>query len=285
MAKIIVRKLLPNNVLKGFRATVDRLREWKTAIDLDLLRRRMCSISSGTNKAVRLVNHNILIHDGPSYYALYKDVFIKKIYHFEAQRPDPLILDCGSHIGGVILYFKRIYPRARIIGFEADPDVFPLLQENISHNNLTDVQLVRAALSAKEGTSSYYSDGGSGSCLAENLPRDDISMRTEWEVPSIRLRDYLTEPVDFLKINIEGAEWEVLADSEDRLPYVREMVIEYHHWPGLPRTLHKILDLLHRQGYEYLINDFDSATNSVVQPPFRLTPETRYFLLIYARRL
>jgi hypothetical protein len=62
------------------------------------------------------------------------------------------------------------------------------------------------------------------------------------------------------------------------------MVIEYHHLPGLPRTLHHILDLLDRQGFEYLINDFDSETNGGVQPPFHLTPESRYFLLLYAKR-
>jgi hypothetical protein len=49
--------------------------------------------------------------------------------------------------------------------------------------------------------------------------------------------------------------------------------------------LHHILDLLDRQGFEYLINDFDSETNGGVQPPFRLTRETRYFLLIYAKRI
>ena len=85
-------------------------------------------------------------------------------------------------------------------------------------------------------------------------------------------------------MNIEGAEWEVLADSEDRLSQVREMVIEYHHEPGLPRTLHKLLELLHRQGFEYLINDLDSETNIGSCPPFRLGPESRYYLLVYARR-
>lgn len=61
------------------------------------------------------------------------------------------------------------------------------------------------------------------------------------------------------------------------------MVIEYHHFPGIPRTLHKILALLARQGFEYLINDFGDW--DVLQPPFCLTPETRYCLLIYAKRL
>ncbi len=65
---------------------------------------------------------------------------------------------------------------------------------------------------------------------------------------------------------------------------VREIVIEYHHQPGLPRTLHKILELLHRQGFEYLINDFDAETNIGSCPPFHLGPESRYYLLVYARR-
>jgi hypothetical protein len=147
------------------------------------------------------------------------------------------------------------------------------------------VRLVQAALAAQEGTLTFYSDGKYGSCLAEHVPCDIPDGWAKYEVPCVRLRDYLTEPVDFLKGNIEGAEWEVLADSEDRLRQVREMVIEYHHLPGLPRTLHKILELLHRQGFEYLINDFDAETNSGVRPPFRLTPESRYFLLIYARRI
>jgi len=177
-----------------------------------------------------------------------------------------------------ILYFKHVYPDARIIGFEPDPAIFPYLKENISRNGLKDVQLIQAALAANEGTLTFYSDGKYGSCLAEHLPTDIPEGWTKYEVPCVRLRDYLTEPVDFLKMNIEGAEWEMLAASEDRLRLVREMVIEYHHLPGLQRTLHKILELLHCQGFEYLINDFDSETNSGVRPPFHLNPNSRYYL-------
>lgn len=108
---------------------------------------------------------------------------------------------------------------------------------------------------------------------------------TKHEVPTVRLRDYLTEPVDFLKMNIEGAEREVLADCGDRLRQVREMVIEYHHWFGLPRTLHHIQEMLNRLGFDYVINDFDSEANGNVYPPFSVTQESRYYLLIYAKRM
>lgn len=284
--KAIIRKVLPAGLRNTLRRALNRLIEWRIAFRLASLRRRMNSLPPGTSKSERLLRYTVSFHDGMTFYALYRDVFVGRIYHFDAQRPDPFILDCGSNFGGVILYFKHFYPKAHIIGFEADPAIFPYLQKNVVQNGLTDVQLVQAALAEKEGTLTFYSDGKDGSCLEENLPKVDVAQgRTKYEVPCVRLRNYLIEPVDFLKMNIEGAEWEVLADSEDRLRQVREMIIEYHHWPGLQRTLHRILELLHRQGFEYLIYDFNSVTGGMILPPFRLTPDTRYFLLIYAKRL
>jgi FkbM family methyltransferase len=279
MLRAITCKMLPT----GVRQMIQKLGEWRTNLHLVRLKRKVWK--KKPRALVRCLNYTVRINDGPNFYILYKDIFIHRIYHFEAERPDPLILDCGSNIGMPILYFKHVYPKSRIIGFEPDPVIFPYLQENITRNGLTDVKLVQAALAAKEGTLTFYSDGKYGSCLAEHLPADIPEGWIRYEVPCVRLGDHLTEPVDFLKMNIEGAEWEVLADSADHLEVVRQMVIEYHHLPGLPRTLHQILAFLHDQGFEYLINDFDSETNSAVRPPFQLSPETRYYLLIYARRL
>jgi FkbM family methyltransferase len=227
----------------------------------------------------------ICINDPRNFYVLYKDIFVKRIYHFTAERPDPLILDCGSNIGVSIFYFKHLYPEARIVGFEPDARVFSYLQANVVTNALEGVRLVHAALSSKEGVTDFFSDGKYAAGLSEHLVSGGARDWIRSKVSSARLRDYLTDPVDLLKMNIEGAEYEVLKDSEDRLQQINEMIIEYHHLPGLPRTLHSILEILDRQGFEYLINDFDSQTNGSVKPPFNLTPETRYFLLIYAKRL
>ena len=225
------------------------------------------------------------INDAANFYVLRKDVFIRRIYHFDAQRTDPLILDCGSNIGMSILYFKRVYPKSRIIGFEPDPSIFPNLKQNMERAGLRDVTLVQAAVAARAGALRFYSDGKYGSALAAPGSSEPPAGWTEYMVPCVRLRDYLSEPVDFLKLNIEGAEWEVLADSEDRLRQVHELVVEYHHLPGLPHTLHNILGLLHRRRFEYLVNDFDAETNPGSQPPFRLDAESRYFLLIYGKRI
>ena len=283
MLKMIVRKFLPIGVRRGIRHLLNKAEEFRTNLYLAQLQRTVWNAKPGAG--VKFLNYTVRINDGPNFYILYKDIFIHRIYHFEAQRPDPFILDCGSNIGMSILYFKHIYPKAHIIGFEPDPAIYPYLEENIFRNELKDVRLVQAALAAKEGTLTFCSDGKYGSTLVEHLPADAPENWTKYKVPCVRLRDYLTKPVDFLKMNIEGAEWEVLEDSIDMLRQVREMVIEYHHLPGLPRTLHEILALLYRQRFEYVVSDFGVETYGGAQPPIKLNPNTHYYRQIYARRI
>lgn len=276
--KSIARKVLPDGAQR-------LLGQVSYDLHLSRFRRRMCSAPFGTNATGQIWDYPVRINDGKNFYGIYKDIFVNRIYHFESRRADPFILDCGGNIGGSILYFKHVYPQARIISFEPDPTIFPYLEENVRRNGLTNVQLVQAGLSAQEGTLTFYSDGKVGSRVAEQEPDDNNETWTKHQISCVRLRDYLTEPVDFLKMNIEGAEWDVLQDSGDRLRQVREMVIEYHHFPGLPRTLHRILGLLDEQGFEYVVNCFDSDTNRSAYPPFHLTPQTQYCLLVYARSM
>lgn len=277
MLNRLAHRTLPPRLRKQWRAMQTRRR-------LDALRRRMMSDPPRTSGVEACFGYTVRINDAPNFYTMYKDLFVNRLYHFTASRPDPRILDCGSNIGMSILYFKRCYPQARVVGFEADPIVYPYLEENIARNALSGVELVQAAVSARAGVMTFYADGKYGSALAAQMPGGAPDGWKTVEVPCVRLRDYLDAPADFVKLNIEGAEWDVLADTADRLRQVRELVIEYHHLPGLPLTLHNLLTLLHEQGFEYLVNAFDPQTNPGVQPPFRLTEHTHYFLLIYAKR-
>ena len=102
-----------------------------------------------------------------------------------------------------------------------------------------------------------------------------------------RLSDYLNEPIDFLKLNIEGEELRVLEEAKTsrQLQNVRELVLEYHGWGSCEQQLGAILNLLDDQGFRYVIHDFDAETCGASKPPIHLTPQTIWFCLIYARRL
>ena len=79
----------------------------------------------------------------------YKDIFILKSYSFRSKSRKPFIIDCGSHIGISVLYFKHIYPDAQVLSFEANPTVFKLLQKNIEQNHAQGVRLIHAAVGEK----------------------------------------------------------------------------------------------------------------------------------------
>jgi FkbM family methyltransferase len=281
----LARRVLPVNVRSAILNAPATFQERLAQRELAILESRMCSASGSGPGEERLHNYIVRFNDGPAAFGQFRLIFKDLIYQFKAEREDPLILDCGSNIGLSILYFKNLYPKARIVGFEPDPAMFPYLQQNIEINKLFGIHLVQAALSSGPGKLTFYSDGQSGSCLEQNLPQNLPADWVRCEVPSVCLRDYITGRVDFLKMNIEGAEWEALADCDERLRLVEQMVIEYHHWEGLPRTLHKILGLLHRHGFDYLINHFDYEVNPALRPPFHLARDTRYYLMIFAKRM
>lgn len=214
-----------------------------------------------------------------SWYMEYKDIFVNRIYHFETNTPSPYIVDGGGYIGMSVLYFKSVYPEARIVCFEPDEDIFKVLQANVVANCLKNVELVQAGLADTAGVVSFQPDGADGGRITHG-------QGSKATVKTVRLSDYLTTQVDFLKLNIEGQELPVLEEAASgRLRNVRELVLEYHGWPHGKQCLGDILTLLDRQGFRYLVHDFDAETCAASKPPFRLAPQTTWFCLVYARRM
>jgi len=79
--------------------------------------------------------------------------------------------------------------------------------------------------------------------------------RQQIEVQAFRLRDLLDSPVDFLKIDIEGAEYAVLKDCRDRLQNVRNLFVEYHAAPDEPQRLNEMLSWFSEAGFRYYISE------------------------------
>lgn len=246
-----------------------------------LTRLRLRSLWMPRHRPGRIILNGLQINytDILSLYMEYKDIFVHHIYHFEAKNAKPYIVDGGGCIGMSVLYFKSVYPEARIISFEPDGEIFNILQTNVMANRFKNVELIQAGLAAEAGAVSFLPDGSDGGKICGDR-EGKTTIRT------VALSDYLDSPVDFLKLNIEGQELPVLeeAAASGRLRNVRELVLEYHGWAGGIQRLGAILTLLDREGFRYLIHDFDAETSGATKPPFRLTPQTTWFCLVYARR-
>lgn len=143
-----------------------------------------------------------------------------------------MIVDCGANIGFATLYFKLHHPGARITTFEPDPSCFGHLQRHIADNHLQDVTAVQAACGQSNGETSFFSSPGFSPAGSIHASRANGAQ--EIKVRLVRLSDYITGPVDLLKLDVEGAEQGVMHDliSTGKIASVRSMVIEYHHRIG-----------------------------------------------------
>jgi FkbM family methyltransferase len=190
------------------------------------------------------------------------DIFDRHEYAFATGLDSPFIIDAGAHIGVATHYFKRHYPHARVLAVEANPFTYTLLEQNIAHNGLTGVRTVQAALAPEAGEVPFYTSvtdvrpGAWGDSVIQQ-PWHESSATTVVQVPAITLSSLLTEPVDLLKLDIEGLETAVLAEAAHCLSLVRCVVLEFHGTRGnADNTLARLTGILHDAGLATEVQQF-----------------------------
>jgi FkbM family methyltransferase len=191
----------------------------------------------------------IRFSDGPGFLLSLREIFIEQVYKFEPSRPSPLIIDVGSNIGLSIIYFRELAPRSRIIAFEPDPSLFRLLEENIRAMNYDGIELHQSAAWIENTELNFYSEGSLAGSTEIDLKGGGKTINVKAE----RLHDFIppNERVDFLKIDIEGAESAVLFDLAGKLENVDNLFIEYHSIVGKPQRLGEILSSVTKAGFRY----------------------------------
>jgi len=197
-----------------------------------------------TERTVSFQGRTLTVPDVASFLSSYESIFVEEAYAFRADEPRPVILDCGANIGLSVLYFKTLYPEARITAFEADPAIFRILSSNLRNNGLADVEVINAAVWSCETTLPFSVEGADGGRLDIGSDQNLAAVRT------VRLRDYLQgRRVDVLKLDIEGAEGEVLRDCGEALAGVRAAFVEHHSFPGRKQDLGRLIQIMEEGGF------------------------------------
>jgi len=223
-----------------------------------------------------------------SFRTLYNEIFKVNEYKFSARTASPLILDCGANIGMSVLYFKKLYPRSRVIAFEPHPETFKLLERNVQQNNLRDVQLVNAAIGDSTGEMEFYvNDDAVHWSLSDTGIPNAYAGPAGWKtitVPKVQLSSYISEPIDYLKLDIEGMEEIVLREIEERLSYITEIRMEFHSQVANPENnLERVLPLLARHQFKFAFVR-DRKTLSLSQVRRAIQNSEKYLFMVYAHR-
>lgn len=196
-----------------------------------------------------ILEKTIKFIDSASFCFIYDELFIKEIYKFKTTSTRPYIIDAGANVGLSVIYFKNLFPASEIIAFEPDPVVFNILSQNVRSFELQNVELIPKALWNKEISLNFLSEGADAGRIVDKVNETNLI-----EVQTVRLGEYLNCKVDFLKIDIEGAETTVLEDCKDMLYNVERIFVEYHSFIDKPQELGRLINILESSGFRLSIN-------------------------------
>ncbi len=202
--------------------------------------------------SAKLDQFTVWYSNSEEFHRLKQEIFTHDQYYFETDNPRPLIIDAGAHIGLATLYFKKIFPAARITAIEPNPSSAVLLEKNLWTNLIDEVTVVTAALAGDNRPREFFIDTSDDhwfSTAGFNQGAWNGQQTTNaLTVPTQPLADFLTEPVDFLKMDIEGAELEVLTAARSRLRQIKHLMVEFH--PTADQSLPHLVELLKDYHFE-----------------------------------
>ena len=173
----------------------------------------------------------------------------------------PRILDVGANIGLFGVYALGRWPEARITAFEPDPHNFRVLDLTVGANQREGSWDDRpVAVSNAVGELSFAPGDGAKSHLSPTGDEPTIT------VPAVDFFDQLGDGVDLVKMDIEGGEWQILADPRLATAPVRVIRLEWHTLLCPQEDARTVaIDLLKAGGFPHLVDgDRQHVRNGVL---------------------
>lgn len=139
-------------------------------------------------------------------------------------RHDSTVIDVGANIGDFAIYVGRRVPAGRVIAIEPIAANCERLRAHVRLNGLSNVTVLELALGGREGRADIHQAGVASSAVWGEGETQDVRLTTLQVV----LDEQRVESVDLLKLDCEGAEWDLLPAAEPVMPRVRQICMEYH---------------------------------------------------------
>jgi FkbM family methyltransferase len=155
-------------------------------------------------------------------------------------------VDVGANIGKYTIKIARqLKDKGKAIAIEPEPSNFQVLKKNIVLNNLKNVNAFNLACSSHAGKSAFYlNDSGTGSHSLIKKTNKNISVNL-CKLDSL-LSSLKIKKVDFIKIDVEGAELDVIAGAKNTLKSFPKIIVEIEN----SESIKKLELILRKAGYQ-----------------------------------
>jgi FkbM family methyltransferase len=243
-------KSFGKNILQGIRLRIEKiLHNPYHLLNIDPLKKVYFKhLTPGKVRSHKLFGKDFFFISPAEFMHGLNEIFIQKIYKQQLP-PKPFIIDCGANIGLSVIYLKQLFPEAEIIAFEPDEVNFKLLKKNIESFGYNNVTARKEAVWIENTQLQFAGEGSMSSRIGSGSSKNSV------QVKAVRLKDFLNRPVNFLKIDIEGAEYQVIKDIADHLHFVNNLFLEYHGSFNQNEELNEIFSLIVDKGFSYYIKE------------------------------
>jgi FkbM family methyltransferase len=157
------------------------------------------------------------------------EIFYQKVYNndFVCVAQNDIVFDIGFNYGFFTLDALTYKPK-KVIGFEPNPKLVKLFNQL----EIDSVELHKAAVSDKTGTTIFYENDYAGKSSIHSDVNSDTSANS-YEVNIYSFMDMAEQydVIDYLKVDCEGAEYEIFESipKEFLANRIRKIALEFHH--------------------------------------------------------
>lgn len=165
-------------------------------------------------------------------------------------------LDVGANIGYYTLLFSKLASQGKVYAFEPVPLNHHILKANTHLNNASNVFIENIALGTQAGRSRFFLSEDSGFSSFRNTKQQPVKQVIIVNVQALDnyIKDRQIRKVDFIKIDVEGAEKLILEGAKNVLQNLRPKMMLIELGKGnlkiYNETANSVIDFLKQYGYQ-----------------------------------
>lgn len=244
---------------KSIKLFIDRVHRLFSALDVW---HAMLFLAQWFNNGVDVVKfkpkickHYLYVRKNTNDLQIFWQIFSRKDCDILVDESPLFIVDAGANVGYTSVFFSEKYKNAQIIAIEPELNNCNMFLKNSSRYK--NIRLLPCALWNKSCDVYIKNpEAGSDSFFVEEINGRKHSHDKQQHIRAVTIREIMNTckvyAIDILKIDIEGGEYDVFADGDEWLKYVKNIFIELHHKEGKEKT--DIIKKLTSNGFKFSLS-------------------------------
>lgn len=174
---------------------------------------------------------------------IWKEIYFDGLYvDIFNENKDMVVIDIGSNVGLVTQYMRERCKK--VYAIEPSSEHFEALKQNKEFNKWDNVEVFNLAIAGKDGEVIMHKNDGNRTCNSYVLEYRGEAQPVKAQTIETFMKENNIEEVDFIKLDVEGAEDDILrTESFKRVaPKIKAIEIEFHfpNWPNLVEYLQSL---------------------------------------------